>query len=92
VPVAECAKLEFTTVISRVASRLGSAFINIAPHGVQDGRFVAIDTETGKVGMGEDDRSAAHGGALATAVNLPFFDEGNGEPRAGLGMSESVQT
>jgi alcohol dehydrogenase (cytochrome c) len=44
--------MNFTTqpaTNTKGALRLGSALTNIAPHGVQDGRFVAIDTETGKI-------------------------------------------
>ena len=57
--------------------RLGSAFTNVAPHGVQDGRFVAIDTETGKIAWTVMTRQPLIGGALATAGNLAFFGEGN---------------
>ncbi|GAC1581827.1 MAG: hypothetical protein NVS3B7_17060 [Candidatus Elarobacter sp.] len=58
--------------------RLGSAFSNIEPHGVQDGRFVAIDTETGKIAWTVMTPEPLIGGALATAGNLVFFGEGNG--------------
>ena len=58
--------------------RLGSAFSNVEPHGVQDGRFVAIDTETGKVAWTVMTPQPLIGGALATAGNLAFFGEGNG--------------
>ena len=58
--------------------RLGSAFSNIEPHGVQDGRFVAIDTETGKIAWTYMTPEPLIGGALATAGNLVFFGEGNG--------------
>jgi alcohol dehydrogenase (cytochrome c) len=58
--------------------RLGSAFSNIEPHGVQDGRFVAIDTETGKLAWTYMTPEPLIGGALATAGNLVFFGEGNG--------------
>ncbi|HEY0383434.1 MAG TPA: PQQ-binding-like beta-propeller repeat protein [Candidatus Elarobacter sp.] len=58
--------------------RLGSAFTNIEPHGVQDGRFVAIDTETGKIAWTYMTPEPLIGGALATAGNLVFFGEGNG--------------
>ncbi len=58
--------------------RLGSAFSNIAPHGVQDGRFVAIDTQTGKIAWTVMTPQPLIGGALATAGNLAFYGEGNG--------------
>jgi alcohol dehydrogenase (cytochrome c) len=58
--------------------RLGSAFSNVEPHGVQDGRFVAIDTETGKIAWTYMTPQPLIGGALATAGNLVFFGEGNG--------------
>jgi PQQ-dependent dehydrogenase (methanol/ethanol family) len=60
------------------ALRLGSAFTNVAPHGVQDGRFVAIDTETGKVAWTKMTAQPLMGGALATASNLVFFGEADG--------------
>jgi PQQ-dependent dehydrogenase (methanol/ethanol family) len=58
--------------------RLGSAFSNVEPGGVQDGRFVAIDTETGKIAWTVMTKEPLIGGALATAGNLAFFGEGNG--------------
>src|ERR1700681_1104458 len=58
--------------------RLGSAFTNVEPHGIQDGRFVAIDTETGKIAWTYMTPQPLIGGALATAGNLVFFGEGNG--------------
>jgi alcohol dehydrogenase (cytochrome c) len=58
--------------------RLGSAFTNVEPGGVQDGRFVAIDTETGKIAWTYMTPQPLMGGALATAGNLAFFGEGNG--------------
>ncbi|MDB5028705.1 MAG: putative pyrrolo-quinoline quinone, partial [Candidatus Eremiobacteraeota bacterium] len=58
--------------------RLGSAFSNVEPGGVQDGRFVAIDTETGKIAWTVMTPQPLMGGALATAGNLAFFGEGNG--------------
>jgi len=58
--------------------RLGSAFSNVEPNGVQDGRFVAIDTETGKIAWTVMTKEPLIGGALATAGNLAFFGEGNG--------------
>jgi PQQ-dependent dehydrogenase (methanol/ethanol family) len=61
------------------ALRLGSAFTNVAPHGVQDGRFVAIDTETGKIAWTKMTPQPLIGGALATAGNLVFMGEGDGD-------------
>jgi alcohol dehydrogenase (cytochrome c) len=58
--------------------RLGSAFSNVEPHGVQDGRFVAIDTDTGKIAWTVMTPQPLIGGALATAGNLAFYGEGNG--------------
>ena len=58
--------------------RLGSAFTNVAKHGVQDGRFVAIDTESGKIAWTKMTDQPLIGGALATAGNLVFMGEGNG--------------
>ncbi|GAC1311770.1 MAG: hypothetical protein NVSMB21_21650 [Vulcanimicrobiaceae bacterium] len=60
------------------ALRLGSAFTNVAPHGVQDGRFVAIDTETGKIAWTKMTPQPLIGGALATAGNVVFMGEGDG--------------
>ncbi len=61
------------------ALRLGSAFTNVKPHGVQDGRFVAIDTETGKIAWTKMTPQPLIGGALATAGNLVFMGEGDGD-------------
>ncbi|HEX3550968.1 MAG TPA: PQQ-binding-like beta-propeller repeat protein [Candidatus Elarobacter sp.] len=58
--------------------RLGSAFSNVVPHGVQDGRFVAIDTQTGKIAFTVMTPQPLIGGALATGGNLAFYGEGNG--------------
>jgi alcohol dehydrogenase (cytochrome c) len=58
--------------------RLGSAFSNVVKGGVQDGRFVAIDTETGKIAWTYMTPQPLIGGALATGGNLAFFGEGNG--------------
>src|SRR5450631_1732998 len=60
----------------RVAA--GQRVANFAPHGVQEGRFVAIDSETGKVAWTMMTDQPLIGGALATAGNLVFFGEGNG--------------
>ena len=59
--------------------RLGSAFINVAPNGLQDGRFVAINTDTGKIAWTVMTAQPLMGGALATAGNLVFMGEGNGD-------------
>jgi glucose dehydrogenase len=61
------------------ALRLGSAFTNVKPHGVQDGRLVAIDTETGKIAWTKMTAQPLIGGALATAGNLVFTGEGDGD-------------
>jgi alcohol dehydrogenase (cytochrome c) len=61
------------------ALRLGSAFANVKPNGVQDGRFVAIDTETGKIAWTKTTPQPLIGGALATAGNLVFMGEGDGD-------------
>lgn len=58
--------------------RLGSAFRNVAPHGVQDGRFVAVDVDTGKVAWTAITPQPLIGGALVTAGGLAFMGEGNG--------------
>jgi alcohol dehydrogenase (cytochrome c) len=58
--------------------RLGSAFANITPNGVQDGPFVAINVDTGKVAWQYMAPQPLMGGALATAGNLVFMGEGNG--------------
>ncbi len=59
--------------------RLGSAFINVQKGGIQDGRFVAIDTETGKIAWTAMTDQPLIGGALVTAGNLAFMGEGNGD-------------
>jgi PQQ-dependent dehydrogenase (methanol/ethanol family) len=58
--------------------RLGSAFTNVAPAGVQDGPFVALDVETGKIAWQYKAPQPLIGGALATAGNVVFMGEGNG--------------
>lgn len=58
--------------------RLGSAFSNVAPGGIQDGPFVALDVETGKIAWQYKAPQPLIGGALATAGNLVFMGEGNG--------------
>lgn len=63
---------------SRGQLRLGSAFTNVKKNGVQDGRFVAIDTQTGKIAWTHMTKQPLIGGALATAGNLVFMGEGDG--------------
>jgi alcohol dehydrogenase (cytochrome c) len=58
--------------------RLGSAFTNIAPGSIQDGPFVALDVETGKIAWQYMTPQPLLGGVLATAGNLVFMGEGNG--------------
>jgi alcohol dehydrogenase (cytochrome c) len=58
--------------------RLGSAFTNVAPGGIQDGPFVALNVETGKIAWQYTAPQPLIGGALATAGNLVFMGEGNG--------------
>jgi alcohol dehydrogenase (cytochrome c) len=73
--------MKFTTQPAKTVSgqlRLGSAFVNVTPHGVQDGRFVAIDTETGKIAWTYMTPQPLMGGALVTAGNLAFTGEGDG--------------
>src|SRR5258708_37549629 len=57
--------------------RLGSAFTNVAPSGIQDGPFVALDVETGKIAWQYKAPQPLIGGALATAGNVVFMGEGN---------------
>jgi len=73
--------MRFTTRPSPAAPgllRLGSAFTNVEPGGVQNGPFVALDTETGKIAWQYTAPQPLIGGALATAGNLVFMGEGNG--------------
>jgi mono/diheme cytochrome c family protein len=58
--------------------RLGSAFTNVAQDGIQNGPFVALDVETGKIAWQYIAPQPLIGGALATAGNLVFMGEGNG--------------
>ena len=60
------------------AIRLGSAFTNVAPGGIQDGPFVALNVETGKIAWQYKAPQPLIGGALATAGNVVFMGEGNG--------------
>jgi PQQ-dependent dehydrogenase (methanol/ethanol family) len=59
--------------------RLGSAFTNVKKSAVQDGRFVAIDTDTGKIAWTAMTSQPLIGGALVTAGNLAFMGEGDGD-------------
>jgi alcohol dehydrogenase (cytochrome c) len=58
--------------------RLGSAFTNVVKGGIQDGPFVAINVETGKIAWQYKAPQPLIGGALATAGNVVFMGEGNG--------------
>jgi glucose dehydrogenase len=58
--------------------RLGSAFTNVTQGAIQDGPFVAVDVETGKIAWQYKAPQPLIGGALATAGNLVFMGEGNG--------------
>jgi PQQ-dependent dehydrogenase (methanol/ethanol family) len=58
--------------------RLGSAFKNVAPGGVQDGRFVAVNMDTGRVAWTAMLPQPLIGGALVTGGNLALMGEGNG--------------
>ncbi len=58
--------------------RLGSAFTNVEPNGVQNGPFVALNVDTGKIAWQYMAPQPLIGGALATAGNLVFTGEGNG--------------
>jgi len=74
--------MNFTTQPANAAPghiRLGSAFTNVKPGGLQDGRFVAINVDTGKVAWTAMTAQPLIGGALATASNLVFMGEGNGD-------------
>ena len=58
--------------------RLGSAFTNVAPGGIQDGPFVAVDVASGKIAWQYKAPQPLIGGALATAGDVVFMGEGNG--------------
>jgi PQQ-dependent dehydrogenase (methanol/ethanol family) len=58
--------------------RLGSAFANIKKGAIQDGPFVAINVDTGKIAWQYKTPLPLMGGALATAGNLVFVGEGTG--------------
>jgi alcohol dehydrogenase (cytochrome c) len=58
--------------------RLGSAFTNVAKDPVQNGVFVAVNVDTGRIAWQYTAKQPLIGGALATAGNLVFMGEGNG--------------
>jgi alcohol dehydrogenase (cytochrome c) len=58
--------------------RLGSAFTNVTKGSIQDGPFVALDVDTGKIAWQYKAPQPLIGGALVTAGNLVFMGEGNG--------------
>jgi alcohol dehydrogenase (cytochrome c) len=71
--------MRFTTKPAQTAQgliRLGSAFTNVALGGIQDGPFVALDVETGKIAWQYKAPQPLIGGALATAGNVVFMGEG----------------
>jgi glucose dehydrogenase len=73
--------MKFTTeapVAAKGAIRLGSAFANTEHPSVQDGPFVAINVDTGKIDWQYKAPQPLIGGVLATAGNLVFMGEGNG--------------
>jgi PQQ-dependent dehydrogenase (methanol/ethanol family) len=73
--------MHFTTKPAQSAPgliRLGSAFTNVAPGGIQDGPLVALDVETGKIAWQYKTPQPLIGGVLATAGNLVFMGEGDG--------------
>jgi alcohol dehydrogenase (cytochrome c) len=58
--------------------RLGSAFANVKPGGIQNGPFVALNMDTGKIAWQYTAPQPLIGGALVTGGNLAFMGEGNG--------------
>ncbi len=58
--------------------RLGSAFTNVKPGGIQNGPFVAVNMDTGRIAWQYTAPQPLIGGALATGGNLVFMGEGNG--------------
>jgi PQQ-dependent dehydrogenase (methanol/ethanol family) len=75
-------RMNFTTQPDKSATgqlRLGSAFVNVKKDALQDGRFVAIDTDTGKITWTVMTDQPLMGGVLATSTNLLFMGEGNGD-------------
>jgi alcohol dehydrogenase (cytochrome c) len=73
--------MHFTTKPAESAPgliRLGSAFTNVVPGAIQNGPFVAMNVETGKIAWQYKAPQPLIGGVLATAGNLVFMGEGNG--------------
>lgn len=73
--------MHFTTKPARNVPgliRLGSAFTNVAPGGIQNGPFVALDVDTGRIAWQYMAPQPLIGGALVTGGNLVFMGEGNG--------------
>ncbi|HTV74061.1 MAG TPA: PQQ-binding-like beta-propeller repeat protein [Candidatus Acidoferrales bacterium] len=73
--------MRFTTQAPAQAQgqiRLGSAFTNVEKNGIQNGPFVALNVDTGKIAWQYTAPQPLIGGALATAGNLVFMGEGNG--------------
>ena len=58
--------------------RLGSAFVNVKKGAIQNGPFVAVNMDTGKIAWQYVAPQPLIGGALATGGNLVFMGEGNG--------------
>jgi alcohol dehydrogenase (cytochrome c) len=58
--------------------RLGSAFTNVAKDPIQNGVFVAINVDSGKIAWQYKAKQPLIGGALTTAGNLVFMGEGDG--------------
>jgi alcohol dehydrogenase (cytochrome c) len=58
--------------------RLGSAFVNVTPGGIQNGPFVAVNMDTGRIAWQYTAPQPLIGGALVTAGNLALTGEGNG--------------
>src|ERR1700722_1474000 len=58
--------------------RLGSAFTNVAKDPIQNGVFVAINVDSGKIAWQYKPRQPLIGCAVATAGNLVFMGEGDG--------------
>ena len=59
--------------------RLGSTFKNVEKNGLQSGNVTAVNVDTGKVDWQHKTAQPMMGGALATAGNLVFAGEGNGQ-------------
>jgi alcohol dehydrogenase (cytochrome c) len=73
--------MTFTTNTPTAGSgqiRLGSAFANVKKGAIQNGPFVAVNMDTGKIAWQYTAPQPLIGGALATGGNLVFMGEGNG--------------